>query len=71
MDERAIYIEENSRWYKNGATPLVVRVAARGEKLMPFPSVVADSYFEAFGLLYGHPHIVPPPVRAPRRESIL
>lgn len=70
MEERAIYIEETGLWYKNGATPLVVRIAGKGEKLEPLPSVKADSYPEAFEALYGHALVIPPPVRAPRREVL-
>ena len=44
MDERAIYIEETGLWYKQGASPLEVRVVSKGEKLGPLQSVKADSY---------------------------
>ena len=70
MDERAIYIEETGLWYKQGASPLEVRVVSKGEKLGPLQSVKADSYPEAFEALYGHAPIIPPPVRSPRREVL-
>jgi hypothetical protein len=70
MEERAIYIEETGLWYKQGASPLEVRVISKGQKLEPLLSVKADSYPEAFEALYGHAPTVPAPVRAPRREVL-
>lgn len=58
MIERAVYREETSKWYQNG-------------KEFATEGVVADSYPEAFELLYGHHPWVAPLVRAPRRETIL
>ena len=68
--EHVIYIEENRLWYRNGATPLVVRVLGRGEKVPPLPSVKADSYMEAFEAMYGHPAPLPAPVREYRKEVL-
>jgi hypothetical protein len=56
--ERAVYREETVRWYKSGEE-------------FKTPGVVADSYPEAFEMLYGHPQVIPAPVRAPRREPTL
>jgi len=61
--EHVIYIDETHLWYKVGATPLVVRVLGRGEKVPPLPSVKADTYLEAFEAMYGHPIHIPAPVR--------
>lgn len=67
--EHVIFIEETSRWYKAGATPLIVRVCARNEKIMPLPSVTADTYADAFEQLFGHPMVIPPVQRSAHRES--
>ena len=56
--EQAVYREETGRWYKVGSE-------------FKTPGVIAMSYPEAFELLYGRALVIPPPVRAPRRESIL
>ena len=68
--EHVIYIEETRLWYRNGATPLNVRVISRGEKIPPLPSVAADSYLEAFEAMYGHPIHIPAPVREHRKEVL-
>ena len=64
MTEHVIYIEETARWYREGATPLNVRVCAPGEKLLPLPSTEAATYAEAFEILYGHPMVIPPVMRS-------
>lgn len=56
--EQAVYREETGRWYQIGLE-------------FKTPGVVATIYPEAFELLYGHAAVIPPPVRAPRRESSL
>jgi hypothetical protein len=56
--ERAVYRDETARWYKTGEE-------------FKTPGVVADSYPEAFEMLYGHAPFMPPSVRAPRREPTL
>lgn len=68
--DSVIYIEENRLWYQNGATPLVVKVLGRGEKVPPLPSVPALTYLEAFELMYGRPFPIPAPVREKRREVL-
>jgi len=55
--ERAVYRDETARWYKTGEE-------------FKTPGVVAGSYPEAFELLYGHAPVIPPLVRAPRREVL-
>ena len=57
LTEHAIYREETALWYRLGD------VCGIG--------VVADTYPEAFEKLYGHPVVIPPPARAPRKESIV
>lgn len=54
--EQAVYREETGLWYQIGKEFKMVGVAA-------------VSYPEAFELLYGHAIVIPPPVRAPRREA--
>lgn len=56
--EQAVYREETGLWYKIGEE-------------FKTPGVTAASYPEAFEMLYGHALVIPPPVRAPRRESSL
>ena len=81
MNERIIYFAaddfqpaeyanlETGRWYKQGASPLTVRVVAPGARLHPMPSVVADSYADAFQQLYGHPMPMPVLQQTHRREG--
>lgn len=71
MREHVVYNEETGLWYKHDSSPLTVRIVSRGEKLEPLVSAKASSYSEAFELIYGHAPFIPPPVRAPRRETIL
>jgi hypothetical protein len=56
--EQAVYREETGLWYQIG-------------KEFKTVGVVAYNYPEAFEKLYGHAVVIPPPVRTPRRESIL
>jgi hypothetical protein len=56
--ERAVYREETGLWYQEG-------------KEFKSVGVTAASYPEAFEKLFGHAVVIPPPVRAPRRETIL
>jgi hypothetical protein len=71
MREHVVYNEETGLWYKHDASPLTVRIVGKGEKLVPFVSAKASTYPEAFEIIYGHALVIPPPVRAPRREPIL
>lgn len=56
--EQAVYREETGLWYRIGFE-------------FKTPGVTATSYPEAFEMLYGHAMVIPPPVRAPRREALL
>lgn len=71
MIEHVVYNEETGLWYKHDASPLTVRIVSKGEKLEPLISAKASTYPEAFEMIYGHAPIIPPPVRVPRRETIL
>jgi hypothetical protein len=59
MSEHAVYNADDGKWYR----------AEDGFSIF-VSGVIAATYPEAFELLYGHPVPIPPPVRAPRRESI-
>lgn len=67
MIERAVYHSEDGFWYRHGDEPWRVTVVVKGEKIREKPHVVADTYAEAFLLLYGKPTPISPQVRAPRR----
>jgi hypothetical protein len=66
-----VYNSENGKWYRPETSFAVREVKGRGEKLPPDPGIYADTYPEAFEKIYGQALVIPPPVRAPRRESIL
>jgi hypothetical protein len=71
MREHVVYNEETGLWYKYDSNPFTVRIVSKGEKLEPLISAKAMSYPEAFEMIYGHAFVIPPSVRAPRREPIL
>ena len=53
--ERAVFNEELRQWHREGEHP--------------FEGVTASSYPEAFEKLFGHPMLIPPPRRTPRRNQ--
>jgi hypothetical protein len=57
-EERVVYREETSLWYRQGEE-------------FKTPGVYASCYPEAFYILYGHGMPPPTVVRAPHREPIL
>lgn len=67
MFERAVFCEEENRWYKQGDDPWTVRIVSVGDVLKPIFSVVASTYNEAFELLFGHPIEIPVAMRSARR----
>lgn len=69
MIEKAVYNSEDSKWYRMGDDPWTVRFVKVGDILKPLVFAIATTYTEAFEQLFGHPVPIPPPVRAPRRES--
>ena len=70
MSEHAVYNADDGKWYR-AEDGFSIRDVKKGEPAREFvPGVIAATYPEAFELLYGHPVPIPPPVRAPRRESI-
>lgn len=68
--EHVIYSSENSKWYRHDHS-FAVRNAAAGRTLPPDPGVTAATYPEAYAAIFGQAYVIPAPVRAPRRESIL
>lgn len=70
MKEHVIYNEENAKWHKVDADFSVRDSGSRGP-VQVVQEVQADGYRDAFEKLYGHAPVIPAPVRAPRRESIL
>lgn len=70
MKEHVVYNEENAKWHKADADFTVRDSSARGPATL-VQEVQADGYRDAFEQLYGHAPVIPAPVRAPRRESIL
>ena len=75
MIERVVYNSEESLWYKDGEESHrleVVNNEASGKRVVtPHVSASADTYPEAFEKIFGHALVIPPPVRAPRREAVL
>jgi len=67
MFERAVYCTEEDRWYKQGDDPWTVRDIPADRVVTPIISVIADTYGEAFELLFGHAVVIPAPVRSARR----
>jgi hypothetical protein len=58
IEDRIVYREETSKWYKSGEE-------------FKTPGVVADSYPEAFQMLFGRSPSIPPPVRSERKSLVL
>jgi len=70
MNERAVYNSEDGKWYGEHETPWVIRNLGVGEKVHPFHSAVADTYNEAFGVLFNHPLEIPQIQRSVRRVEL-
>jgi hypothetical protein len=70
MIERAVFCEDETRWYKQGDDPWTVRPVPKDSVLQPVFSVVADTYSEAFELLFGHKEEFPAQARHIHKEAV-
>ena len=66
-EDRAVYSEEEGKWYRQGDTPWRIRVLGKGDVVKPSVSALAYTYAEAFASLFGYPVITPQIVRSVRR----
>jgi hypothetical protein len=57
MFEHVVFNEETALWYRHDDHNLMT-------------GITADTYPEAFEMLYGHAVLIPAPVRTPHRASV-